>query len=228
MNSPFFDQSKMAVTANQFVAWLDVMGTASTLQRSLPQAANFVCKLHSSCLNHLPPSGVTYYPMNDGAYLVGGHREVLETVGAVLNETAILFMTEADGLQRYMIRGALAFGDVVHGHSAKKGLHRNQPTKEMVGRVLLGNPTAVAHRGEGMASPFGLYVDQSARRMNRLMSPLYRWWLAPHFKTCVANKTFLVRKIEDHIDWCLAHPIQTSYKRDRADEHRVLAREYFE
>lgn len=226
MISPFFDQGQMAVTPQQYVAWLDVMGTASTLQRSLGQAANFVCKLHSSCLNHLPQAGVVYYPMNDGAYLVGDIDPILRTLRDVMIETAGVFLAERNGLKRYMIRGAVAYGDVVHGSSAVNGLHPHQLSPTMVERVLLGMPTAIAYRGEGQAAPFGIFVDPSARNSPATQFPFFKWWQPARFNA--RQKDSLLQKIETHIDWCLAHPIQTAYPKDRAEQHRILAREYFE
>lgn len=228
MNSPFFNQSRMAVTANQYVAWLDVMGTASTLQRSLPQAANFVCKLHSSCLNHLPQQGVKYYPMNDGAYLVGDIDPILQTLREVMIETAGVFLAERNGMKRYMIRGAIAFGDVVHGSSAVLGLHAQQANPVMVERLLLGLPTALAYRGEANAAPFGIFIDQTARNAPSSQYPFFRWWLPRTASFNAARKKSLGEKIDKHLDWCLAHPIQTAYPKDRAEQHRLLAREYFE
>lgn len=228
MNSPFFDQSRMAVTANQYVAWLDVMGTASTLQRSLPQAANFVCKLHSSCLNHLPAHGVAYYPMNDGAYLVGALDPILQTLRDVMIETAGVFLAEQDGLKRYMIRGAIAFGDVVHGSSAINGLHAQQAQPVMVERVLLGLPTASAYKGESNAAPFGIFLDQTARNSAQTQFPFFKWWLPYRSAFRSHRKSALLNQIEAHLDWCLLHPIQSQYRPDRAELHRTLAREYFE
>lgn len=218
----------MAVTPNQYVAWVDVMGTASTLQRSLSQAANFVCKLHSSCLNHLPASGVNYYPMNDGAYLVGDIEPILQTLREVMIETAGVFLEEENGMKCYMIRGAIAFGDVVHGSSAVLGLHDEQNHPEFVERVLLGLPTALAYRGEANAAPFGIFIDQSARNSDDTQYPFFRWWLPKSMSFGTKRRKSLGVKIDKHLDWCLAHPIQTAYPKDRAEQHRLLAREYFE
>ena len=228
MKSPHFDARNMQVAAGQYVAWLDVMGTASTLQRSLPQAANFVCKLHSSCLNHLPQQGVKYYPMNDGAYLVGDIAPILQTLQNVMIETARVFLAEKNGMKRYMIRGAIAFGDVVHGSSAVLGLHDEQSHPKMVERVLLGLPTTIAYKGEANASPFGIFIDQTARNSPGTQYPFYRWWLPHTARFDAARKRSLGEKIDTHLNWCLAHPVQTTYPRDRAELHRTLAREYFE
>ena len=45
----FFDKSKVSPT-NEYICWIDVMGSQSIMLRSLKIASNFVMKLHIAAL----------------------------------------------------------------------------------------------------------------------------------------------------------------------------------
>jgi len=64
-----FKQPQMKAPTNEYVCWLDVMGSRNIMRRSMSFAANFVMKLHIACLDTWKSEPkVELYPMVDGVY----------------------------------------------------------------------------------------------------------------------------------------------------------------
>jgi hypothetical protein len=223
----FFAWNKVKVTEGAYVVWLDVMGTTSVMARSIAQASNFVFKMHSHWLQG-PVNGVDYYPMNDGAYLTALSRE--ELYGALkpmLVAFAKVFVDEQEPLHRFMVRGGLARGHVVHGRDAHECSTLLGKNPGVTDRILLGPAVCQAYSAEHSAAPFGVFVDQSARTVTD-PCPFWRWWLPELEGFTATQRDALLKAIEVHLDWCATHPAQANYDDKRLEHHRVLAREYFE
>ena len=65
----FFDSRFLPRPVPAYVVWLDVMGTAAIMSRSLDITSNFVFKLHSAVLD-AAGTDIKLYPVMDGVYAV--------------------------------------------------------------------------------------------------------------------------------------------------------------
>jgi hypothetical protein len=115
---PIFFNSQLLpqFPTSEYIAWIDVMGIQSAMGRSLNISGNFVFKLHIAALQ-APIGNVRLYPIMDGFYASSANQaDMLEFLREVFVQTADEFVHEAEPLHRFVVRGALAFGPVIHGN----------------------------------------------------------------------------------------------------------------
>src|SRR5205809_4868924 len=110
-----FKQPQMKAPTNEYVCWLDVMGSRNIMRRSMSFAANFVMKLHIACLDTWKSEPkVELYPMVDGVYACSKNLvELLAFVKLVYRSLAMEFVSEDNPLYRFMVRGGVSFGLVI-------------------------------------------------------------------------------------------------------------------
>jgi hypothetical protein len=228
---PFFDASELVIEA-RFVAWLDVMGTRETMNRSLPKAANFVFKLHIASIN-ARPADLRLYPMNDGVF---GVAESIYTIKTWLSrdfEAVNKANTAAKGDQSkvFMVRAAIAFGHVIEGcklpQKASAELHATPTVRDA---IVLGAPVGNAYVGEKETGPFGIHVHESARKDARTGKALWkhgehmRYWQAGEKPEWVEEAEAGVR---DYLNYCRKHSSSLGYPVDDIKKHEGFATAFF-
>ena len=76
----FFNAAHLPLPIDQYVAWVDVMGTQASMSTSLRTAANFMFKLHIAAFQ-APRERARIYPVMDGFYAAapkqGRHAQLL-------------------------------------------------------------------------------------------------------------------------------------------------------
>jgi hypothetical protein len=216
--------------ASEYVAWVDVMGTQVSMSRSINITANFIFKLHIAALR-AQVAGMRIYPVMDGFYIsTPDKNRMLGFLRNVFRVVAEEFNTAVDEPQhRFMIRGGLAFGPVIHGHDVGQcaaELQSNQPYRDS---VLLGMPMVQAHLSERDAPPFGVFVHESARVFAPPgIEPLHWiWW---QWKTDDQGATWntLRDRLITHLTWCRARAQAILYAEDRIDAHKKMVEQYFQ
>lgn len=224
----FFDESRLGKPSYEYVAWVDVMGTQSSLSRSVSAAANFIAKLHTAALS-APQRTLRLYPVMDGFYAAClDQSETLEFLRSVFVQTADEFNATPRYQHRFMIRGGLAFGPVYHGNSisasASPILNNHQPHRDS---LLIGMPVIQANRAETEAPPFGLFVHESARAFaptNQSGLP-YRWWKWVQTRNEATWNT-LRDELPSYLQWCKKHSMLMGYPLDRIDAHEHMATQF--
>ena len=231
----FFDSKHLHEPENNYVCWLDVMGTANQMLRSLPIGANFIYKLHSAVLESHEetgvPDGVRLYPVMDGVYITTQRKEPLQ---AILNQAlcrlAITFLNEPKRFHRFLVRGAIAFGPVYHGIDLNPETTDVMPRHKRVrDSILMGLPMAQAYTAEHDAPPFGIAVDASARAFAPHPDKPFRFIWHDWFRHSQPpiDSTEMLNQLKDYFDWQDTHCNVTGYHKDRIAHHRSLAREFF-
>jgi hypothetical protein len=148
----------------------------------------------------------------------------------VFSHLADLFVSTPDIHHRFLVKGALAFGPVIHGSSlpaaASNTLDQNVPYR---GAILLGIPMIQAHLGERNAPAFGLFVHESARAFappNQTPFKMVWWtWFRPNHWQALARE--LRQELDQYFAWCLARAQTIGYEAERIEVHRRLAQQYF-
>jgi len=227
---PFFDAHHLPAAVNAYVAWIDVMGIQGIMSRSLSISANFVFKLHIAALE-APHANVELYPVMDGIYAVSQDQPAMVAfLENVFSHLADLFVSTPDVHHRFLVKGALAFGPIIHG-SALPGAASNtlDQNASYRGAILLGIPMIQAHLGERNAPAFGLFVHESARAfapMNQTPLKMAWWtWFRPNHWLALAQE--LRQELEHYFGWCLARAQAVGYEAERIEVHRKLAEQYF-
>jgi len=228
---PFFNGQLLPNPTHEYVAWLDVMGIQSSMSRSLPITANFIFKLHAAALL-APAVGVTLYPLMDGLYAASPNQNViLEFLRSVFVELASEFNGAGDPLHRFIVRGAIAYGPLIHGTAVPANSSNSFQTAQGTAyknAILLGMPMVQAHQTERDAPPFGLFIHESARAFAPAgANPLHHvWW---KWVNAVNGNVWnaLRAALQQHYQWCKQRPNPLLYDIERIKVHEVLAQQYF-
>jgi hypothetical protein len=226
---PYFDAGQLPPSSNAYVAWIDVMGVQSMMSRSLNIASNFVFKLHVAGLE-APHVQLQLYPVMDGIYVVSDRcGPLLVFMEHVFSAIADEFVSTSDIHHRFLIKGAVAFGPVVHGRDipqpVSNTLHNNADYRNA---VLLGMSMVQAHLGERAAPPFGVFIHESARAFAPAGDQSFRhvWWewFRQHHQALAHE---LRQELKVYFDWCTVRSGAILYEPDRIDAHRKMAEQYF-
>lgn len=230
----FFDSNLLSDPEFNYVCWLDVMGTANQMLRSLPIAANFIFKLHCAGLeaaDEISLPGIRLYPVMDGVYITSRRREPLQSiVNQSLRRVAFTFLNETTPFHQFLVRGAVVFGPVYHGsdldpHTA----HILDRHKDIRDSILMGLPMAQAYWAERDAPPFGIAMDASARAFAPEGDKPFRfiWFDWFRYTEPPLDPSQMLGHLDKYFEWHRAHTNSTGYTADRIERHSRLATEFF-
>lgn len=223
---PYFDGSRLPNSTEAYVAWIDLMGIRGWMLRSLPVTANFVFKLHVAALEAREPDMVLY-PVMDGVYAVASKDKMRPFLMNLFKRLALSFSQTLEHEHQFLIKGAIAFGPVIHGSSVKGASRALDDNSIYRDSILLGMPMVLAHLNEPSAPPFGIAVHDSARSfMNS--SELKRshcWW---HWfeKGRSPEAMNLKEGLSNYFSWCESRAGALDYDVSRIKIHRMQASQY--
>lgn len=231
----YFDSNRLGEPQFCYVLWLDVMGSANQMVRSLPISANFIFKLHCAVLEAFEeggsPTSIRLYPVMDGAYVTSERRAPLQgLINQALRRVVTTFMNEQKPYHQFLVRGALSYGPVYHGstleHDAARVLGRHSDIRNS---ILMGLPMAQAYNAERDGAPFGVAVHSSARAFAPLGDEPFRFIWLDWFRAAQPpiDAKALLAHLAKYFEWQTHHYNMTGYKPDRIAHHRQLAKEYF-
>lgn len=237
MADVFFNERELPKPRNEYVAFVDIMGTRTHMMRSVKETANFIFKLHSAIISawrEKPYKNVFIYPVMDGAYITSTNKEdMVNILQRVYRSLSKLFLDEPNPSFLYLVRGAVAYGEVVHGHnvpySASKAFEFCLGYKDY---ILLGSAMISAYEKEGDAAPFGIYLDESAIKGTRgknggAFPEEWKWFKDETLKIDKELPTRLSVKIIDYLESMKDsnHPLH--YEEEKIQKHISLTKDYF-
>ena len=230
MIAPYFNANRVK-TVSLYVAWLDVMGSRLTMTRSLAASANFVGKLHASAIANAP-SALSLCPMNDGLFAVADDIFQLKDFlrGCAYSvEAANAKAREID--QVFLTRAGIAFGQVLEGKNTAGASPALDSKVGIRDAILLGPPVVQAFEAEVNASPFGVYVHESARTF--ATAPHKSWSQGAYMRYWSRGEKpsevlAIEQRVTDYLEYCSRHSLELGYPEDRIARHRQLAAEYFD
>lgn len=224
----FFDSRNLPGPTTEYVAWVDIMGTQSAMSRSIDATANFVFKLHTAVIQS-NTMGIDIYPVMDGFYASSpSQSNILDFLRSVFLLVADEFIQTSLPLHKFIIRGGLAFGPVIHGRSinaqSSPALANNPAYRDS---ILLGMPMVQSHLCERSAPPFGIFVHESARSFAPPgLAPIhFTWWKWANN----SNQTWrtLKRSLNQHYTWCSRRSMALEYSIERIKAHKEMIDQYF-
>ncbi len=181
-----FDASKIVQAKNVYVAWLDLMGAGHIMSVSMEKSANFLVRLHMAVDQAVSDAkgAVLALPINDGVFLTSEDQATIKiVVRKIMMDLSCFFISTPDVQNRFLLRGAIAYGPVYRGSDMlaglslkKKALHSNT-----LDRVAFGPAIIQAYGAETLAPPYGIAVHESARSFAPAGSKPFRlthwlWW----------------------------------------------------
>jgi hypothetical protein len=224
-----FNADNLPETASEYVAWVDVMGTQVSMSRSISMTANFIFKLHIAALR-ASGAGVKLYPVMDGFYAAAANRkQMLDFLLSVYKSVAEEFNAPVKPHHRFMIRGGLAFGPVIHGEGVGKCAPELGNNPGYSKSILLGLPMVQAHLSEREAPPFGVFVHESARTFApEKTEPLHWIWWPWKNNESAATWNALREQLNAHFKWCKERAQAIGYSLDRIETHEKMVEQYFQ
>ena len=137
---------------------------------------------------------------------------------------------------RFLVRGALSFGPIIHGSSVPAAAFQ-QPNgvalniannATYLSSILIGLPMVQSHETERKAPPFGIYIHESARAFSPPnVPPLhFRWWKWGSRFNSVCWPRMGV-EIDDYFTRCMDNRYSIEYEKEKIEVHREMARQYF-
>jgi hypothetical protein len=230
---PYFDELRMSLPTDEYVCWIDVMGSQSIMLRSLSIASNFLMKLHVAAIRASEAFPVELYPVIDGVYVCSpSQNPLLHFVNRVCSSLAATFILETNPFHKFQIRSGLAYGPVIKGIGALECANELRNHPDHTRRILLGPTLTQAYQIERQSAPFGVAIHESARTFAPTgelpMSGTYWKWWKSHCRTgddTLASELF--NSLEAHYKWCLKHTVALSYDKVDIERHRLLSEEYF-
>lgn len=225
MAKPFFKADEMPDAENQYVLWIDIMGTKSSMSNSVKSSSIFICKLHVAILES-KTAGLNVYPVMDGAYITSGSPEVMnQFILNVFKRLMELFISE-DNRYKFMVKASLAYGPIIHGKNISErcsGIFRGN--REYLDSIMFGLPMIQAAKSEKLAAPFGIYCDESIRQASELFCHRWhKWYLQEHG----LDITELKDALKQYFEYVDMHSYEIDYPKDKIKEHKEKCFQFFD
>lgn len=245
-NTIYVNMKEMVPPHNEYVCWLDIMGTQEKMLSSIYTSGNNIFRLHAAVLRGLrkvsKAADVRAYPVMDGVYLTAKKtRAIQRLMRFVFQDLADTFV-ESKFIHQFLVRGAIAYGPIYHGTQVTDKVSQDLDSATLgyyKDSLLLGTPMIQAYEGEKYAPPFGLYVHESARAFcpedGKTFS--YRWWdwwraaASSHsHNSYYRNRSFIAyfaRRLKSYFSECELNSKRLNYPIEKIQAHRAVAEEYF-
>lgn len=179
MGQIYFNDADFPAMKNEYVLWIDIMGTKNSMSSSVRTSSIFIFKLHVAIMEAITQN-INVYPMMDGAYVTtNDEKSMASFIKKVFKSLGDTLINTENNFHKFLVKGSLAYGPIIHGKdiptSCSKCLEKNEDyTKGM----LLGMPMILASKGEKDAPPFGIYCDESARMVSQEFAHRWYEWFA--------------------------------------------------
>lgn len=239
MSSVYFNNKKLPAPKREYVAFIDIMGTQLRMNKSVKECATYIFKLHSAIISSWREKAyknVFVYPVMDGAYITASRQDDMQNILTRIYRALYDEMKTEDINYIYPVRGAIAYGEVIHGHTvpytASKAFEMNLGYKD---NILLGRAMIDAYQNESNAAPFGIYLHDSAIKRDEtdnkkgygVFSSDWKWFNNKDLKVedSVANNVCEI--LDNYFDLMMnpKHPLH--YSNEKIERHRELLYAYF-
>lgn len=239
-----FNSEHLRPAASRYVAWVDLMGAGHTMSTSVQKSANSLARLHIAVERARQANnfGGRLLPINDGTFIIAERkREFMSVLGYTMILLAANFIAVPRPQDRFLLRGAIAYGPIHFGGDLVPGLRpkKLRENSEFIDRAMFGPALIQAYKSEPLAPPYGISVHESARafcpegdepfRMTHWM-----WW-APNEEVDYPNKLPALTSLKDclfadlrtHFAWLCSTSIYHGLEKSKIDRWRNECTEYF-
>lgn len=222
MGQIYFNDADFPAMKNEYVLWIDIMGTKNSMSSSVRTSSIFIFKLHVAIMEAITKD-ICVYPMMDGAYVTTKNEKSMATfIKKVFNSLSDTLINTGADFHKFLVKGAIAYGPIIHGKdipaSCSKCLEKN---KDYTKGILLGMPMIFASKGEKDAPPFGIYCDESARMVSQEFAHRWYKWFTDEKVSHVANA------VQSYFDYAKEHYYELDYPKEKISEHEEKATQYF-
>lgn len=233
---PFVNDTAIPKATNEYVCWIDIMGTKGKMENSVNTCAIFILKFHSAILAAKQKGcQIKLYPVMDGVYITSeSSTDLQNALVHIYTELGDLFLNEKTFHHKFLVKASIAYGPVIHGSNIAKTVSNEfSNADDYKQSLLLGLPMIQAITGEQSAPPFGVFIHESARAFCKsgefpFAFKWWKWFLKSNTVGWTKQKTEqLAKDIEDYFNICEKLTISLDYPLDRIKFHKNAAKEYF-
>ena len=232
-NGVFFNFEELRSNGtNEYVCWIDMMGTKNAYSISPNKASIFMAKFHVAILEATQTfiGKIHLYPVMDGIYITANKLDVMISVlQSILEFLANTFVHSNDPSKQFLVKGGLAFGTVWHGYKitgkSSRIFDSTQENKKYKEKILLGNPLAVANSVEKLAPPFCVYLDKSVGLSKGEYSQVHKKWLLWDMNKINGGKDNFVAQMENYFTYAKDNSYFLEYKEEEIRRHKKLFQE---
>ncbi len=210
---------------DEYVCWIDIMGTKNIMSESIQKATNFIFRFHSCVVDVIDNNTerIKAYPLMDGVFITTPNAETMKKIiNEIFSKAARMFLEADKHGHRFVIKGSLAYGLIAHGESIDElicpTVAQNNSYKST---LMLGMPMIQAVNSEKTAPPFGIYIHESARKYKVLQGKHYAW------KPINVDKNELRKRIQSYFDWCNDYSEYLEMDATKIKLYKKLVDEYF-
>lgn len=209
-------------TKEEYVCWLDMMGTKSNMSESFEKSTNFMLRFHSAVFSVVKgEKDVLSYPVMDGVYITCPNAQAMKKVIVeIMNKLSSIFMEEPSCFHKFVIRGALSYGAIAHGTFVNDKICETLAGQEYLNYLLFGMPIILAHVSERNAAPYGVFIHESARKIKEFQG---RHVLIYNDET----KEKMHQKLTEYFDWCKKYFNYLEIEPMKIEQYKQLVDEYY-
>ncbi len=234
MPLPTVNARKLSFKNNEYVCWIDIMGTRNIMSESVSKAANSIFKLHSCVMDCIDEDGdATFYPLMDGVFITSpNYGKIFLIIDKLFSRFADIFLTTPNHEHLFVVKGSLSYGPIMHGCDITDEMCEmmvcNDTYKQF---ILLGLPMIQAYNVEATAPPFGIFIHESARKYKGLQGRYYGWKYRDDEFNLLPNqeevKQKLMNKVIEYFNWCEQYCNYLEMDENKIAKYKKLAKEYF-
>lgn len=228
----YFNEQKMPSAHNEYVLWIDIMGTKNKMMESVRTSAIFMYKLHVTILEN-STEDIVLYPIMDGVYVTSKNQKTIKLfMIKVFSSLGKDFFSQENISFRFLVKGALAYGPIIHGEEVSPDASRIFKDKiQYKNSILIGLPMIQAFNSEKLAPPFGVYVHESARAFapegeSPFVHKWWKWFLEDQRIWNKEKSEKLNKCINEYFDHAKQQTITLDYPLDKIDIHKRMFAEY--
>lgn len=211
---------------NEFVCWVDTMGTKRKMSESFKGSIDFMIRFHRCLQISIKQTGkaLYYYPVMDGIYFTCDNVDNLKSILCVFyTNVAEEFLSEENMKNKFVIRGAIAYGETFHGESILDDMCKDF-SDDVKNNILVGTPMIQAYQSESLCPPFGIYIHESARKKDAFQSKYFYWYQNSKdnkFKTELRNSSMA------YFNWCKKFHSYLEMEEKKIDGYLHLIDEFY-
>jgi hypothetical protein len=219
MSEHYIPNDQFPEGIDEYVAWVDIMGSRNAFQKSLKTATTYVLKLNKifdSVIRQEAHGCSGYYPIIDGLYFTHGDKDLFlkimqKSFVAVANE----FMEQSDPAYRFMIRGGISYGTVIHGKNIDVNRKHLDVDKRVIKSLLFGKPLVDCCAIEKNSAPFSISIyGEAVQRFNN-NGKIFKWFR----NNDQLDMERFICAVDQYYQWFKGNEHWNEYPKEKRDTH---------
>jgi hypothetical protein len=216
----------------EWVSWVDIMGIKNIFKKSDRSPTVYILKLHNEInrVKKLKFNDIGYYPVMDGSFLTSNSlSRLINFMTEIFIRVANEFMIEKKLLYRFMIRGGLSYGSVLHGYSISDKIVAHLDQSDL-NKLIFGEALCCACESENNTPPFMIKIHKNS--INKFIKTNQDYLIIPNSNDIYVkwfNSNFDISKLRDEIksyfDWHNLNNHLVEYPDKKKQEHLKMFRE---